>query len=90
MMPLITHYCAKGFRYTPLSMGQRSLIYAQHGSQGIVAFEVHRIRFRPQRTIKGVILPPCIRRPTDEDFGHHAWSFSTLVKAREKFEQLEM
>ena len=96
MIPIPHNFNRNGYKYILVLTGKRALIYAQHGYGKIIAYEVIKIRYRPERKIKGKILLESLRLPSDNDFGYHAWSFGcfsdpekALIKAKEKFQELE-
>lgn len=97
MIPIPNNFNRNGFKYTLVSTGKRSLIYAQHGYGKTIAYEVLKIIYRLHRKINGKILLPCLRLPTDSDFSKWAWSYGcfsnqykALKKAKEKFRELEL
>lgn len=97
MIPIPDNFKRNGFWYTLVSKGRRSLIYAQHGYGRIVDYVVIKIKYRPEREIKDIVLPPCLRFPCNEDFGIWAWNYpcffepgKALIRAKEKFRELEL
>ena len=80
-----------GFAYTLVRRTERVCIYAQAVSEKVTAYEV----FIP-RIIKPTLLPSGYRSeacevfPGNEDFGKTAWTCTTLEKANERFDQLQI
>jgi len=79
-----------GFSYTQVVRTDRKAIYRQDVSPNVEYFEVFLIRTRPERTVKGKLIPAGEAFPTDEDFGKTAWSFRSYEKALAKFKSLDL
>jgi len=78
-----------GFDYTQVSRGERSFVYAQHGTPSVTYYEVFLLKISREKCINGKIIEARERFPSNEDFGYSAWTYRSLVRAREKFEVLE-
>ena len=78
-----------GFDYTLIRRGKRSCIYEQRVSEKIKRYEVFLIKFRPERNIKGKLLPATEVFPHNEAFGYTAWCCWDLPAAMKKFNELE-
>ena len=97
MMLVPRNFNRKGFRYTLVLKGKRSLIYSQYAYGKTIGYEVHKIRYNRKREINGRTLPESYRYPSDEDFGYKAWILAcfsdpgkALIRAKQKFRELEL
>ena len=77
------------YTYVLYRRGIKALIYEQRVSKKIIAYEVFKKIISPEKNIKGKILPPREKFPSNEDFGFTAWSCKTKQRASEKFHELE-
>lgn len=53
-----------------------------------LCWEVHKMRWNPERVLSGAILEPAARLASDEDWGKLGFTFSTLEAAMKKYEEL--
>jgi hypothetical protein len=89
MERIATKIRKNGFDYTQILRGGRSLLYEQHVTPRIQHYEVFEIRKAPARIINGKPYPEKERFPGNEDFGKWAWSYTTLERAKKKYNELE-
>lgn len=89
-MDTLPHKLRKnGYDYTIVCRGKKSVIYRQGMGENLIAFEVFLIHIRPEKNIKGKILPVKEKFPSNEDFGYSSWTYWTLEQAMEKFNEIE-
>ena len=77
-----------GFEYIQLLRTAKLALYRQKCSQGIYCYEVFIIKSRPERCIKGKLLPAGEVFPSNENFGRTAWVFRSPVKAIQRLVSL--
>lgn len=80
---------SNGFIYYLIKSGNRAVLYKQKDGERVVGFEVHILRTRPTRVVKGKTLYTCNKWPNNEEFGKWAWSYDTLELALQKFSEVE-
>lgn len=78
-----------GFIYTLVQRGQKSCIYEQGVSEELTRYEVFLIKIRPERNVKGKLLPATEVFPHNEAFGYTAWCCWDLPAAHSRFTKLE-
>ena len=78
-----------GLTYTRICRGGRSFVYEQTITSIIKYYEVFELRIQPEWEINGYFYPAKERFPSNEDFGLWVWTYRTLDRAMEWFNQLE-
>ncbi len=88
----------KGFTFNLLKREGSIAIYEQLDGDGIIGYEVHKIRVRkpveckytnPDGSIKLVKYPEREVLAGNEDFGKYGWSCETLKEAEAKLKELK-
>lgn len=87
-----------GYTFSLIKRGRYKVIYEQkHGSGYVVAYEVHKIRLNRlesgNKDRSGIVTrSECAgytgKLATTSEFGTHGWSFNTLKRAEERFNEL--
>ena len=89
MIPLDKIINKNNYSYTQVLKGKRYCLYEQNGIANMRCFELFKIKIRPKKYIKGIVLEEKELFPKDTDFGKTAWTISDLYKAIAKFNELE-
>jgi hypothetical protein len=89
IIPLPSTLMKNSFRYDLVYEGKRSFLYRQTVTEKTPAYEVFLKIIRPEKIIKGKVLPPKVKFPSDEDFGKTAWSYTNYDAAVDRFKELE-
>jgi hypothetical protein len=82
------------FLYRPIIENDNAVLYCQIDTRKnigkILGYEVHQKKTRKAKKIGETVLKPCARRPSDEEFGKWAWSFTItqFEKATQKMDDL--
>ena len=79
-------YKQAGSNLYELQRGDKTAIY---GNQKDHIYEVFKIKVKRNVKIKGVLLDPYEKLPSNEDFGVSAFSYSDYNLAIKKFTELE-
>ena len=59
-------------------------LYAQNKNGGpMVAYEIHKLRLKPETEVNGTIFPPGPKLASNEEFGKYGWTYTSLQNIRE-------
>ena len=89
MTPLPQKLRKTGFDYAQIARGKRSAIYKQIVDEKTIAYEVFIIRIVPERCINGNWIGEHEKFPSNEAFGHSAWTCRSLDGAMERYNKIE-
>lgn len=78
-----------GYEYTQVLRGERSCIYEQRVSESVQSYEVFLIKIKPEKKIKGKIIPAREWFPHNEAGGEWFWTFRSYDRALWRFNELE-
>lgn len=80
-----------GFDYKLVKKGEKAYIYEQWDDEEkfTVAYEVFKIKIEKEKLVFGDLMPEREIFPGNEDFGTWAWTYPSLEKAEERFQQVE-
>ena len=83
MKKLQKHQRKNGYDYELFKRCDNVAIYKQmenyqQENEFIVAYEVFQVKIRKDKTIKGSFIEGGEVFPSNEDFGKHAWCYSTF------------
>ena len=77
------------FHYQKVKQKGNVVIYVQKLPRGnIIGYEVHKIRHRPERHLKGDIIPAGPVLASNNEFGKWAWTYNQYQQARSKLQEL--
>lgn len=74
-----------GCNYKQVLRNGKGAIYQQMVDEKTAYFEIFLIRVRPERIIKGKLIPSAEVWPNNESFGKSSWTYPTMQQAIIKF-----
>lgn len=89
MKPLSTDFTRGAFRYRQVERIGDLAIYHQTEEGAHRAYEVVKVRQKPERSIMGRTLEASEVYPCSEDWGTYGWTCPTLERARAKLYELQ-
>ena len=88
--PLGTTYSKNGYHYKQVIRDGDIAIFRQQSRSGVgcLAYEVIRIRVKPEIEIMGKVTPEREVAPANEEWGLMGWTYPTLERAKAKMREL--
>ena len=89
MLKLPLELRRNGYDYKQIYRSGMVAIYEQSDKIKKYGYEVFEIKSHNGRTIKGMYIEPSELFPSNESFGHHAWTVPTIERAMQKAEEIQ-
>jgi hypothetical protein len=85
MKRLEQHIRKNGYDYHQFTRSADKAFYTQRDENGVVGFEVFKVKSHDGYVMQGCLIPPAETFPHDEAFGGTAWTFKDFDKAMTKY-----